>query len=104
MTQPAIGAPRIETMPILSPSGFSRLVWYEWGPREAERVVLCVHGLTRNGRDFEVLAQALAAGGMRVASVDMPGRGRSERLRSRMRSWPSPGSRGSCVTGSPRST
>ena len=82
MTQPVPGTPRIETMPVLSPSGFSNLVWYEWGPRDAARVVLCVHGLTRNGRDFEVLATALAAAGMRVASVDMPGRGRSDRLRN----------------------
>jgi pimeloyl-ACP methyl ester carboxylesterase len=37
--------------------------------------VVCVHGLTRNGRDFDVLAQALAAQGRRVICPDIPGRG-----------------------------
>src|SRR5690606_28403205 len=43
--------------------------------------VLCVHGLTRNGRDFDPLAQALAAAGYGVVCPDIVGRGRSDRLR-----------------------
>src|SRR5262245_38994231 len=74
-------APRLNDMPILTPSGFSRLAWAEWGPEKAERIVVCVHGLTRNARDFDALAQALAAQGCRVVSVDVPGRGRSPWLR-----------------------
>jgi pimeloyl-ACP methyl ester carboxylesterase len=42
--------------------------------------VLCVHGLTRNGRDFDALAQALAARGRRVLCPDLPGRGASDWL------------------------
>src|SRR5262249_35989178 len=42
--------------------------------------VICVHGLTRNSRDFDFLAQHLAERGMRVIAPDLPGRGRSERL------------------------
>lgn len=38
--------------------------------------VLCLHGLTRNGRDFEPLAEHLA--GRRVIAPDMRGRGRSQ--------------------------
>ncbi len=68
-------------MPVLSPGGFVRLAWAEWGPEAAGRVVVCVHGLTRNARDFDVLAQDLAGLGWRVVSVDVPGRGRSEWLR-----------------------
>jgi pimeloyl-ACP methyl ester carboxylesterase len=39
--------------------------------------VLCLHGLTRNSRDFEALADRLA-GGWRVITVDFRGRGKSE--------------------------
>jgi pimeloyl-ACP methyl ester carboxylesterase len=73
--------PRLRTMPILTPGGFSRLAWAEWGPDEPVRTVLCVHGLTRNSRDFDVLAQALAAEGWRVVAPDVPGRGKSDKLR-----------------------
>jgi pimeloyl-ACP methyl ester carboxylesterase len=43
------------------------------------RVLICVHGLTRNGRDFDVLANALASD-YRVVCPDIVGRGRSDRL------------------------
>ena len=53
-----------------------RLAYYEWaGPKNA-RTVLCLHGLTRNGRDFDQLAAALASD-FRVICPDMAGRGRS---------------------------
>ena len=39
--------------------------------------VICIHGLTRNARDFEELAPVLAAGGRRVLAVDVRGRGLS---------------------------
>jgi len=54
-------------------------VWHEWGVADNPRVVVCVHGLTRTGRDFDVLAEALAST-HRVLAVDMPGRGCSEWL------------------------
>lgn len=62
------------------PHGFSRVATTEWGSPRARRTVICAHGLTRNGRDFDVLAQALAARGWRVVAPDLPGRGRSEWL------------------------
>ncbi len=58
---------------------FHRLAWVEWGPEDGAPV-LCVHGLTRNGRDFDALAQALAAQGRRVLCPDLPGRGASDWL------------------------
>jgi pimeloyl-ACP methyl ester carboxylesterase len=64
----------------LSAGGFHRLAYGEWGAPGAERVAVCAHGLTRNGRDFDVLAAALAEEGCRVACPDVVGRGRSERL------------------------
>src|SRR5262245_35419032 len=39
--------------------------------------VLCLHGLTRNSRDFEDFAPKVAALGRRVLTMDMRGRGRS---------------------------
>jgi pimeloyl-ACP methyl ester carboxylesterase len=59
----------------LSPSGFHRLHYFEWGARDAE-VVVCVHGLTRNAHDFDRLASRLADR-YRVVAVDVVGRGGS---------------------------
>jgi len=61
----------------LSPSGFHPLAYADWGPLEDKRPVLCVHGLTRQGRDFDHLAERLVAAGRRVICPDLPGRGRS---------------------------
>jgi pimeloyl-ACP methyl ester carboxylesterase len=69
-------SPRERSLRNLSPHGFHRVVWYEWGDASNPRVAICVHGLTRTGRDFDVLAEALS-GTHRVLAVDMPGRGRS---------------------------
>jgi pimeloyl-ACP methyl ester carboxylesterase len=60
----------------LSPHGFHRVVYYDWGDPANDRVVVCVHGVGRNGRDFDALARALAPT-HRVIAVDMPGRGKS---------------------------
>ncbi|HYZ64381.1 MAG TPA: alpha/beta hydrolase [Acetobacteraceae bacterium] len=66
----------------VSRAGFHRLAYVEWGDPAAERVALCVHGLSRQGRDFDRLAAALAARGWRVVCPDLPGRGRSDWLRN----------------------
>jgi pimeloyl-ACP methyl ester carboxylesterase len=63
----------------LGPHGFHRMAYCEWGDAANPRVVLCVHGLTRNGRDFDDLAQALAPH-LRVVCPDIAGRGSSEWL------------------------
>lgn len=64
----------------LSTGGFHQLAYTEWGAPGAERTVVCVHGLTRNGRDFDVLASSLAEQGFRVICPDVVGRGRSAHL------------------------
>ncbi|HEX8964682.1 MAG TPA: alpha/beta hydrolase [Rhodocyclaceae bacterium] len=63
----------------LSPAGFHDMSYVEWGDPHNPRVLVCVHGLTRVGRDFDFLAQALAAE-WRVVCPDVAGRGRSDWL------------------------
>jgi len=63
----------------LYPHGFARLAYTEWESKPGAPVLLCVHGLTRNGRDFDDLARALS-NRYRVICPDMPGRGKSEWL------------------------
>ena len=63
----------------LGPHGLHRMAYTEWGDPANPRVLICVHGLTRNGRDFDVLANALASD-YRVVCPDVVGRGRSDRL------------------------
>jgi pimeloyl-ACP methyl ester carboxylesterase len=68
------------TLTCIGPHGFHRLAYVEWpGPSRDAPVLLCVHGLTRNSRDFDVLAEALSAH-YRVVCPDMPGRGKSDWL------------------------
>ena len=73
--------PREGSVQALGPHGFTRIAYFEWGPESASQVVLCVHGLTRNARDFDFLARRLASKGMRVIAPDLPGRGKSDWVR-----------------------
>ncbi|HEX7006417.1 MAG TPA: alpha/beta hydrolase [Alphaproteobacteria bacterium] len=63
----------------LGPHGFHRVAYVEWGARENPKVLVCVHGLTRNARDFDFVAMALERD-YRVVAVDVVGRGRSDWL------------------------
>lgn len=63
----------------LGPHGFHRLRYLAFGEASNRDLIVCVHGLTRNAHDFETLAQALAAQ-YRVVSLDVAGRGGSDRL------------------------
>ena len=64
----------------LGPHGFYKLVYSRWQPRETGGPpVVCVHGLTRNGHDFDALGERLARQ-RHVVAPDMPGRGRSDWL------------------------
>ena len=68
--------PRTASFLGLTAHGFHRVVYYEWGERDNPDVVVCVHALGRNGRDFDVLGEALSTT-HRVLVPDMPGRGAS---------------------------
>lgn len=71
--------PRLRDVQCLTPAGLHRLAYAEWGDPHNPRVLVCVHGLTRCGRDFDDLARALCDH-YRVVCPDMPGRGRSDWL------------------------
>ena len=63
----------------VSPAGLHRMAYKEWGDRHNPRVLICVHGVTRVGDDFDHLARALS-GDYRVICPDVVGRGRSGRM------------------------
>ena len=71
-----MNAMREESVQCWSPEGFHDMAYVEWGDPGNSRVLLCVHGLTRCGRDFDALALALADH-YRVVCPDVAGRGRS---------------------------
>ena len=68
--------PRLASVQCLHPGGLHRMAYWEWGDPSNPDVVVCVHGLTRQGRDFDALARALC-GRFRVVCPDVAGRGRS---------------------------
>jgi len=72
-------SPRLNVVTCSSPSGLHRMACHEWGDADNPEVVLCVHGLTRTGRDFDFLAQRLASR-YRVVCPDIVGRGLSDWL------------------------
>jgi pimeloyl-ACP methyl ester carboxylesterase len=73
-------SPRQHHVQCLSPAGLHRIAYSEWGERDNPDVLLCVHGLTRMGRDFDRLARAMADR-YRVICPDVVGRGHSDWLR-----------------------
>ena len=63
------------------------MAYWQWGEPSADHVIICAHGLSRQGRDFDVLAQALcdaAPGKLRVVCPDVVGRGKSDWLQDPM--------------------
>lgn len=66
------------------------MAWWQWGQQDSPHVVVCAHGLTRQGRDFDVLSHALlrrsAALGkpLRIICPDVVGRGKSDWLKDPM--------------------
>jgi pimeloyl-ACP methyl ester carboxylesterase len=73
-------SPRLNHVTCLGPKGLHRMAYWEWGDAANPRVLVCAHGLARQGRDFDTLATALAAG-WRVVCPDVVGRGQSDFLK-----------------------
>ena len=76
----AASGPRRRSVQCVGPHGLHRMSYLEWGDARNPEVLVCVHGLTRNGRDFDDLARALAqemgaALGQSVIVENRPGAG-----------------------------
>ena len=74
---------RLDFVQCLHPGGLHRMAYWEWGDADNPDVVVCAHGLSRQGRDFDRLARALQ-GRFRVVCPDVAGRGRSDWLANPM--------------------
>ena len=72
--------PRLNYVTCVDKTGLHRLAYWEWGDPNNDKVLLCVHGLTRTGRGFDALARAMMHE-YRVVCPDMPGRGASDPLK-----------------------
>lgn len=74
---------KIESFFGLSEEGFHRIVYSEWGESHPETpTIICVHGLTRNRRDFDAFANYLSSQGRHVFCPDIVGRGDSDYLKN----------------------
>lgn len=71
--------PRLNHVQCLDTQGLHRMAYWEWGDPANPKVLVCVHGLSRQGRDFDALAQAMR-GEYRVVCPDVVGRGQSDWL------------------------
>lgn len=78
-----MNTPRLHHVPCLDTQGLHRVAYWEWGDPSNPRVLVCVHGLTRQGRDFDVLAAAMSDR-YRVVCPDIAGRGESDWLANPM--------------------
>ena len=68
-------------------AGGHRMAYWQWGQASAPHLLVCGHGLARQGRDFDTLARELVAradGPIRVVCPDVVGRGRSDWLKDPM--------------------
>lgn len=80
--------PTLEFITCPEHEGAHNMAYWQWGQFDAPNVVMCVHGLTRQGRDFDVLAQALCQRAnnlgkpIRVVCPDVAGRGKSDWLKN----------------------
>lgn len=73
---------RQHSVQCISPAGLHRMAYTEWGDPRNPKTLVCVHGLTRCARDFDFLAESLAAE-YRVVCPDVIGRGQSDWLKNK---------------------
>ena len=71
--------PTLRHVQCLDTRGLHRMAYWEWGDSSNPKVLVCVHGLSRQGRDFDTLARALSDV-YRVVCPDVVGRGQSDFL------------------------
>ena len=69
----------LKSLSCLGPQGFHKVAYTQWGEAADRPTLVCVHGMTRNARDFDALAAAMEDR-YRVVSMDVVGRGQSDWL------------------------
>ncbi len=77
--------PTLQFVQCLDANEGHRMAYWQWGNPAASHVLMCVHGLTRQGRDFDTLARAVcdrAGDAVRVICPDVVGRGKSDWLKN----------------------
>ena len=77
-----MATPQLKFVQCLGATGLHRMAYWEWaytGSDPTPPTLVCVHGLSRQGRDFDTLAQAMSDR-YRVISADVVGRGKSDWL------------------------
>ncbi len=77
-----MATPKLKFVQCLGAAGLHRMAYWEWaytGSAAKPPTLVCVHGLSRQGRDFDTLAAAMTDR-YRVISVDVVGRGESDWL------------------------
>ncbi len=82
MTATTSAQPTLHHVQCLDSRGLHRMAYWQWdqlGHLEQPRTLVCVHGLSRQGRDFDTLARDLSSH-YRVICPDVVGRGQSDRL------------------------
>ena len=79
MADTAQPRPRLKHVQCLGSQGLHRMAYWEWGDAANPRVLVCAHGLSRQGRDFDTLA-ASPCSEYRVVCPDVVGRGQSDWL------------------------
>ncbi len=72
-------SPQLRHVQCLDARGLHRMAYWQWGAADNPRVLVCVHGLSRQGRDFDALAADLSSH-YRVVCPDVVGRGQSDWL------------------------
>jgi len=80
-----MATPKLNYVPCADADGGHRMAYWSWGDDNAGRLIVCVHGLSRQGRDFDVLARALVERSrepLRVVCPDVVGRGKSDWLKN----------------------
>ncbi len=76
--------PRLHFVQCPDANGGHRMAYWQWGEPHARHVLVCVHGLTRQGRDFDTLARAVlerSGDAVCVVCPDVVGRGQSDWLK-----------------------
>lgn len=82
MSDTTAAHPTLHHVQCLDARGLHRMAYWQWeqaGHLDRPRTLVCVHGLSRQGRDFDTLARDLTSH-FRVICPDVVGRGRSDRL------------------------